>query len=716
MITPNLVGFYTLSGPARDVSLPELTSIEEIYFASVGDGNFLITNGVGQLAAVSGAQLDVFEINGGTLSVANQFPRLNEPSTLDVDFGRLEILTDGGTTILFGAFGTQSINGVDFITEAVGLSISPTGQIQPGLSVVLSDDPILQADRNSSFVIEEFQAVYDGEIDYFLFSVDTDGLRTSSSFATDQILLSRAAGGEFGEFARWKNDDLSLDRFAIVDVNGSPVVIREDEQLNALTSYRADNTTNTERPQGVISGVDDSSTFSFVHAVLEAGDRSYLYVPYSSGIAAIEVFADGTMTELQRLSDGTLPDGGNWGSVGVELAIATLFDAPHLFVSDTNGSEDIVIFSIEQDGRLRAFANIDLDEFGVDFRNDEQIVVETVEGRTMMYVAGDSNPFFNNSNSIETQIAVLDLGPAGPAPITGTDQGETLSGTSGNDILIGLGGDDLLQGRDGSDTALFSGSQNSYTLRLGSSSTILHDRRLDGNGTDTLVSIEVLDFDTDLLGVPFDLVQFGGLAGMSAIDLESFIELYIAYFNRAPDAVGLNFWGTAFANGTTLEQMATLFVDQEETRATYPQGTTNSNFAESVYNNVLGRTPDQAGIDFWVGALDSNAVSRDQFILEVIRGAKADLKPEEGQAFVDQQLADRAYLENKIDIGAYFSVHLGMSDVTNASTAMALFNGTTASLDAAVSTIDGFYQDAVDPLSGEFLMQVVGVLDNPFGA
>jgi len=86
----------------------------------------------------------------------------------------------------------------------------------------------------------------------------------------------------------------------------------------------------------------------------------------------------------------------------------------------------------------------------------------------------------------------------------------------------------------------------------------------------------------------------------------------------------------------------------------------------------LGRTPDQSGIDFWVSALDSNAVSRDQFILEVLRGAKADLKPEEGQAFVDQQIADRAYIETKVDIGAYFAVHRGMSDVDNATAAMAL--------------------------------------------
>jgi len=188
---------------------------------------------------------------------------------------------------------------------------------------------------------------------------------------------------------------------------------------------------------------------------------------------------------------------------------------------------------------------------------------------------------------------------------------------------------------------------------------------------------------------------------LSEQNFESFIELYIAYFNRAPDAIGLNFWGTAFANGTTLEEMATLFVGQDETLAAYPAGTSNNVFAETVYNNVLGRTPDQAGFDFWVGQLDTGSVSRDQFILEVLRGVQPGT-PDEG------------YLDTKVDIGAYFAVHKGMSDVDNASAAMALFDGTDAGIDAAVAAIDGYYAEALDPSTGEFLMQVVGVLDDPF--
>ena len=299
--------------------------------------------------------------------------------------------------------------------------------------------------------------------------------------------------------------------------------------------------------------------------------------------------------------------------------------------------------------------------------------------------------------------------------VRGGDLAEFINGGSGNDTLEGQGGNDTIIGEGGTDTAMFSGNQASYTLTLSAETTSLQDRRGDESGTDRLINIELLDFDTNFGGADVFNV-FDGATSLSAANFESFIELYIAYFNRAPDAVGLNFWGTAFANGTTFEQMATFFVDQDETRATYPSGTSNNEFATAVYNNVLGRTPDQEGIDFWVGALDSGQVSRDQFILEALRGAKSDLKPELGQDFVDQQLADRAYLENKIDIGAYFAVHRGMSDVENATAAMALYNGSNSSINAAVNAIDGFYNAALNPNNGEFLMPVVGVLDNPFEA
>ena len=300
----------------------------------------------------------------------------------------------------------------------------------------------------------------------------------------------------------------------------------------------------------------------------------------------------------------------------------------------------------------------------------------------------------------------------------GTPNGEALAGSTGDDEVYLRGGDDsfesrggldVINGGAGTDTVIFGNAATRHTATL-SDGMVMVDDRSTAAGPSRLSDVERLAFS----GSDFDLATFGGLAGLSGPELAQFIELYIAYFNRAPDAVGLAFWGTAFARGTSLEQSAAFFIDQDETRAAYPAGQSNVDFATAVYSNVLGRFPDQAGFDFWVGVLNSGTVTRDQFILEVLRGAKAAPPAGADQAFIDQQLADRKFLSDKTDIGTYFAVTLGMSDVAEASNAMAVYDGSQASLEAAVSAIDGYYAAASNPLSGDFLLPLKGVLENPF--
>lgn len=164
-------------------------------------------------------------------------------------------------------------------------------------------------------------------------------------------------------------------------------------------------------------------------------------------------------------------------------------------------------------------------------------------------------------------------------------------------MLRGRERNDILQGGDGRDAAYYEDDQARNTLKVGPGGTTVTDR-LGEFGADTLTSIEVLDLVSNIFEGGFNLDQFGGLAGLTGEALESFVELYIAYFNRAPDSVGLSFWGTAFANGTTLEQSTSLFIDQDETRATYLSDLSNEDFATAVYDNVLGRVADQSRYDF----------------------------------------------------------------------------------------------------------------------
>ena len=276
---------------------------------------------------------------------------------------------------------------------------------------------------------------------------------------------------------------------------------------------------------------------------------------------------------------------------------------------------------------------------------------------------------------------------------------------------------EMLDGGGDTDTVVLSGPQSSYTLLLGQDGLTIVDRRPGGDGVDKLSNVEFLDFSPELEifnNAPMDLDLFGRQASVGAQDLQNLVELYIAYFDRAPDAIGLSFWANALSAGTTLQEIAALFMQQDETAAIYSEDLSNGELVDMVYQNVLGREADAEGRTFWIDMLDAGLVGQDQLILEVLAGAQAEPYDGASQGFMDQQEIDHFYLSNKTDIGAYFAVHRGMSNTANASAVMDLFDGSPKSVYEAATAIDDMYANAQDPIEGEFLMPLVGVLANPF--
>jgi hypothetical protein len=247
----------------------------------------------------------------------------------------------------------------------------------------------------------------------------------------------------------------------------------------------------------------------------------------------------------------------------------------------------------------------------------------------------------------------------------------------------------------------------------------LQDRGDVAGRVDTLISIETLDFGTEVLafsGQPMPLEAFSGPAQLKADEFGLITELYIAYFNRSPDAIGLYYWGTLFEQGFTLDEMAASFFVQVETRATYVSEIDQQGelidadaFVTAVFNNVLGRAPDDSGFAFWSFHLINTAeITPPTFILSIINGAKFAANPV-AQTFIDQE-----FLATKSDIGAYYAVIRGLSDVPDARSVMSRYDGSTASIRAAVDLADSFFDAASDPNNGDFLFPLVGVIDDPF--
>ena len=272
--------------------------------------------------------------------------------------------------------------------------------------------------------------------------------------------------------------------------------------------------------------------------------------------------------------------------------------------------------------------------------------------------------------------------------------------TAGDDRINLLSGDQTIDGLGGFDTAVFSIQQNAVTVSIAKAGTIIVVDRVGTGGTDTLSNTERLEFTDQTL----NMNAFSSLTQLSNNQFKALAEMYVAYFNRAPDANGLFYWADKLAEGDTMDQIAERFFDQNETRAIYTDPSDTDAFVTAVYANVLGRTPDEGGLAFWKARLAEGDVTQGAFVLTII-GATKNVAGS----------SDAAYLSDKTDLGIYYSAIKGLSDATDGRQVMATFGDQeTSDKLGAKATIDGHYTDASSSVNGEFLFKVVGVVDNPF--
>jgi Ca2+-binding RTX toxin-like protein len=325
----------------------------------------------------------------------------------------------------------------------------------------------------------------------------------------------------------------------------------------------------------------------------------------------------------------------------------------------------------------------------------------------------------DQTDTVTSLVGIIVTGTPDPDPLEGTSREDTITGLAGDDTLTGGRGNDTLDGGTGTDTAVFAGDQTGFSIVLSKDGTTITDRGPGGTGTDNISSIEFLDFDIEdpvFEGEPMHLDLFDDAAQLDADVFALVTELYIAYFNRAPDAVGLFYWASEAVRGYELPQMAKSFFVQDETLATYSDMLDDDgnlvdteSFIIAVYNNVLGRTPDQIGYDYWFDELENNPdIDPPIFILAILNGAKFPSDPTELTA------QDQIYLSTKVDIGGYYSAIKGLSNVEWAKEVMDLFDSSDPSIELAVELADDYYDAAENPNTGEFIMSLVGVLDDPF--
>jgi hypothetical protein len=202
--------------------------------------------------------------------------------------------------------------------------------------------------------------------------------------------------------------------------------------------------------------------------------------------------------------------------------------------------------------------------------------------------------------------------------------------------------------------AKFAGNRNDYAVTKNADGTYsVKDNRT--NGAAVLIAaggtLAFADVNVNL-GIE------NKAASILTADLNLLIELYLAFFNRVPDADGLEYWIEQLQNGTTIEQVAESFYAagvQNAAVTGYSANMTDSDFVRLIYKNVLGRTTvDQESLNYWTASLAGGSKTRGTLVKTILASAHT-FKGDATYGWV----AD--LLDNKITVALNFSVKQGLN-------------------------------------------------------
>lgn len=319
-------------------------------------------------------------------------------------------------------------------------------------------------------------------------------------------------------------------------------------------------------------------------------------------------------------------------------------------------------------------------------------------------VSGFGNTGIDNATKIEFINVPLQLNPA-----VDYTENVTIADRNGSTLIRTWAGDDTIasinaslqpthiDGGAGTDTLVYSAAASQYklTFRAGVSAFTVEERT-SAVGIDTLANIERVQFSN----ITLDATAFAKTALLTKAQIDTLVEVYIASFNRSPDALGLDYWGGRLKDGMNLEAIAKSFFSQPETIAKYPVGTTNDAFITTVYGNVLGRTPDSAGLAYWTGELASGHVTRDSFLLTILNGAHAN----------PSATLDMANLNNKVAVGEHFALAQGLINGAWSQDVMSGVTSAASTVTAANALTDSYAAIAAAPETSQLVVKILGIV------
>lgn len=171
--------------------------------------------------------------------------------------------------------------------------------------------------------------------------------------------------------------------------------------------------------------------------------------------------------------------------------------------------------------------------------------------------------------------------------------------------------------------------------------------------------------------------------------LDQIQNLYIAFYGRPADAAGQEYWADELeAAGGDLSAIINAFASSEEYQRNYGD-LEAAELVNALYQQILGRDAEEAGLDFYVGELADGNITEGEIALAILNGAQGD---------------DAAVLENRKAVADSFTATVAAEGKAygeeQEAAAKALLEGVGASTNPADVDIAGTVADFPDADGG----------------
>ncbi|MBC3873144.1 DUF4214 domain-containing protein [Undibacterium flavidum] len=203
--------------------------------------------------------------------------------------------------------------------------------------------------------------------------------------------------------------------------------------------------------------------------------------------------------------------------------------------------------------------------------------------------------------------------------------------------------------------ATFAGIRNAY--KISKTSTGFSVKELSGAGTTVNLSGQT---SAKFADVTVNLLVGDKSKTIPAASLKTLIELYIAFFNRVPDADGMSYWIDQIKAGVNVDQLSASFYDaavQFTALTGYSATMSNEQFVRIIYQNVLGRSgataPPDADVAYWAGELASGKPKG--FLVATMLNSAHTFANDPEWGWVPQ------LLDNKVTVGTFFAIQQGLN-------------------------------------------------------